>query len=247
MTDWPPADAADDALAAAIWRSVVRDTLTPPPHYRSWLASRPARQVGGDFHLATGSWVAVGDVSGKGVPAALLTGMLVASLKLALRLPDPVRALEHALFEELERAGMFTTLAAVELGADGWLSYLNAGHPPALIRRKRAVEIEALAATAPPIGTFLLDAVPLRGFRLEPGDLVCLYSDGLLDLEREGEDERFGLARLSELLRRHAEPDEAFACILDATRSWRRSDDLTLVLLEYAPQDGWERERLDRR
>lgn len=247
LADWT-LDAANDALAAAIWRSVVRETLCPPRHFASWLLSRPATQVGGDFHLATDSWIVVGDVSGKGVPAALLTGMFVAALKLALRSPNPVKALEHALFEELERAQAFTTLAAVELGADGWLNYLNLGHPPALVRRAED-QVTALGAGAPPVGTFKLSTSPIQTVRLSPGDLVCLYSDGLIEAEREsgGVPEHFGVERLTALLGRQANLNEAAAALVASLGGWHLGDDLTVVLLQYLPEDGWTDERLSRR
>lgn len=247
LAQWAP-DEANNDLAAAIWRSVVRETLTPPRHFASWLLSRPATQVGGDFHLTTDSWIAVGDVSGKGVPAALLTGMFVAALKLALRLPDPIRALEHALYDELERAQAFTTLAAVELGADGWLNYFNLGHPPALVRRATG-EVEVLKAGAPPIGTFKLETYPIQSVRLRPGDLLCLYTDGLIEAERTvGEEtEWFGSERLEVYLTRHAQLADVTRGLLAELEGWQLTDDLTVLMLQYQPEHGWKDERLSRR
>ena len=247
LARWKP-DEANDDLAAAIWRSVVRDTLAPPRHFTSWLLSKPAKQVGGDFHLTTDSWIAVGDVSGKGVPAALLTGMFVAALKLALRLPDPIKALEHALYDELERAQAFTTLAAVELGADGWLNYFNLGHPPALVRRSTG-QVESLGAGAPPVGTFKLDTYPVQTVRLRPGDLLCLYTDGLIEAERNSGSgsEWFGGDRLAACLARHAQLADAAQGLLSELEPWQLPDDLTVLMLQYQPERGWTDERLSRR
>ncbi len=237
-----------EQLAAVIWRSVVREHLDFPEHYRGWLHSKPAKHIGGDFHITTDNWVAVGDVSGKGIPAALLTGMFVSALKLALQNPDPVDALEHALYEELERADMFTTLAALELGSDGWINCFNLGHPPVLIRRREHPRIDVLSASAPPIGTMRLQAPSIQSLRLNPGDIICLYSDGLIEAEHINSNHTlFGLKRLKKLLSQSTDFDSCQRNILNALEPWQCTDDLTIILLEYAPNEGWQDELLSRR
>lgn len=239
-----PQDESLDVLARHIWRSVVSETLPELRHYRHWVLSQPAKRLGGDFQLVADSWVAVGDVSGKGMPAALLTCMFVAAFKLAVRSPNPGKALEHALFNELESANMFITLAAAELGHDGWLSALNLGHPPVLVRRLSG-EIAQLSASAPPVGTFRLPDYHSESVRLAPGELVCLYTDGLLEASKG--DELFGLERLTDLLANHQEPEAAFRAILDELQGWALDDDLTLLLLQYLPERNWRDSHLDRR
>lgn len=242
-----------DALAADIWRAVVSEHLPKVRHYAHYVASIPAKRVGGDFQMAADNWIAVGDVSGKGVPAALLTGMFVAAFKLAVRTANPGKALEHALFKELESANMFTTLAACELGEDGWLNYLNLGHPPILVRRLSG-QVEQLRASAPPIGTFRMHNYPLASTRLLPGESVCLYTDGIIEAqhpkaatEAKTEVEMYGLDRLSELFARHEDPKDAFDAVLQDLESWTLDDDLTLLVFQYAPERGWRDSHLDRR
>ncbi|MCA9836364.1 MAG: serine/threonine-protein phosphatase [Trueperaceae bacterium] len=238
----------EESLAKRIWRSVVPESLNEIPHYKSLLASRPAKQVGGDFHLSTGSWIIVGDVSGKGIPAALLTGMFIASLKLAVQHQDPGLALQTALYNELDKAEMFTTLVAVQLGSDGWIDYLNMGHPPVLVRRKRTEEIIELSASAPPMGTLPLPSYPVKSFRLEPGDTLCLYTDGITEAEsQDNPDLQYGTERLSALLKDHEDFADAFAALLKDHENWHILDDYTLVMLEYCPDEGWLEERLERR
>lgn len=236
-----------DALAADIWRAVVSEHLPKVRHYEHWVASRPAKRVGGDFQMAADNWIAVGDVSGKGVPAALLTGMFVAAFKLAVRTANPAKALEHALFSELESANMFTTLAAAELGEDGWLNYLNLGHPPILVRRLNG-EVERLSASAPPIGTFRMNSYPLASTRLLPGESVCLYTDGVIEAQ-QGEEgaQMYGVERLSSLFASTASPKAAFDAVLKDLETWILDDDLTLLVLQYCPERGWRDSHLDRR
>ncbi len=240
--------AFEEDLASKIWRSVVPETLKEIAHYKSWLVSRPAKHVGGDFHLSTGSWMIVGDVSGKGIPAALLTGMFIAALKLAVRDQDPGAALQTALYSELDKAEMFTTLVAVQLGADGWIDYLNLGHPPILIRQKSTAEVHELKASAPPMGTLPLASYPVKSYKLEPGDSLCLYTDGIIEAESIDEpEEQFGIERLIAVLAAHEQPEAAFAAIQAAHKDWLINDDYTLVMLEYKPESGWLEERLERR
>jgi serine phosphatase RsbU (regulator of sigma subunit) len=240
--------AFEEDLASKIWRSVVPETLNKIAHYKTWLVSRPAKHVGGDFHLSTGSWMIVGDVSGKGIPAALLTGMFIAALKLAVRDQDPGAALQMALYSELDKAEMFTTLVAVQLGADGWIDYLNMGHPPLLIRQKATGEVQELKASAPPMGTLAMATYPVKSFKLEPGDSLCLYTDGIIEAEcPHSPDDQFGIERLKALLEKHEDPEAAFAAIQEAHKDWLINDDYTLVMLEYKPESGWLEERLERR
>lgn len=228
------AEAFERDLAQRIWRSVVPETITAPVGYRAELVSRPARLVGGDFHLAVGEWVVVGDVSGKGVPAALLTGMFVAALKLALQTPDPATALEQALFDELEKAEMFTTLIAVRLAGDGRAEVLNLGHPPALVVRAADGVIESLPASGPPVGVVRGRTLLPTHIQLQPGDALCLYSDGLLDAE-SASGGPFGFEGVRALL---AQAPAAIVPELLATLdSVDVGDDLTFALLYYLPLD----------
>jgi serine phosphatase RsbU (regulator of sigma subunit) len=229
----------EQELAAKIWRSVVPEIIHPVEHYQCQLFSRPAKHVGGDFHMSHHDWVVVGDVCGKGVPAALLTGMFIAALKPALRHPDPGSALEQVLINELESSAMFATMAAVKLSPDGKVGYLNFGHPPILVLRRDQASVETLTATAPPIGTFPQASYPMRQIQLQPGDMLCLYSDGLSEAQRtspNGERELFGMKRMQTVLTQHHHAEVAVQRLLKALEGWRVEDDLTLVLLQYCPE-----------
>lgn len=232
-------EAHDRQVAAQVWRSVIPAALDAPPGYAVASTLRPARDVGGDLLVARGEWLVIADVSGKGVPAALFTGMLVATLPLAVDYPDLGAALARALHPYLEEVGMFTTLAALKLGADGEVACVNLGHPPVLVRRRDGT-VRLLAASAPPLGTFTLDAYPAEHVRLAPGDLICAYTDGLSEAERGPEDARelFGTARVEAILAAHADPHEVFRALTDAVAEWEVTDDFTLALVQYRPRGG---------
>jgi phosphoserine phosphatase RsbU/P len=237
-----------DAIATQIWRSIVSDTLPKVPHYKHWVISKPAKHIGGDFHLASDDCVFVGDVSGKGIPAALLTGMFVAALKLAAHMRDPGKAVEQALYDELERSEKFATLAALKLGADGWMTYLTLGHPPIIAKTQKNGLLE-LRTPEPPIGTIRKSRYAARTLRLEPGDWICLYTDGVIEAERDNGEakELFGLGRLKMMVHDSACPKAFFTHVTDELKQWTLTDDLTLVLLQYQPETNWLDERLERR
>ncbi|WP_425145205.1 ATP-binding SpoIIE family protein phosphatase [Deinococcus sp.] len=230
----------DRTLATRIWRHLVPEQLSAPEHYRLSTLSQPASQVGGDFQIAFGNWIVVGDVSGKGIAAALFTGMFVSTLRLAVQQEDVGAAIALALHPQLEAAGMLATLAVIYLESNGAFKYLSMGHPPILIRRTSG-QIESLGATAPPLGTFAQDHYPMRLGRLDPGDLLCLYSDGISEAERTGKDgriEMFGLWKVRHTVAHATSPELGIRSLVKALEGWQVQDDLTLVMVQYAPDPG---------
>jgi serine phosphatase RsbU (regulator of sigma subunit) len=210
--------------------------------------SIPARQVGGDFFNyfpvgAEQAAILVGDVSGKGVAAALLMANLQATLGARLPLEaDLVRLaerLDHEIGKGTPSTLYLTLFVAVVDGASGLVRYVNAGHnPPVVVRADGTAE--SLAPTGRPLGLF-----PGGGYEegqtvLRPGDALFLYTDGLVEAE-DHRGEAFGnqkleallvggrgssstglLARLEESLHHHRGGQEA-------------ADDATMVLFRLGP------------
>ncbi|PYE49900.1 PP2C family protein-serine/threonine phosphatase [Deinococcus yavapaiensis] len=229
----------DRQTAARIWRRVVPETITPPRAYRVVSVLRPAREVGGDFLTATDDWIVIGDVSGKGVPAAMFTGMFVSNLPLAVERGDVGSALARSLHTYLEDAEMFATLAALCLHPDGRFEYLSMGHPPIYLRHPDG-SVESFKVTAPPLGTFQLPTYPMREGRFTPGGLMCLYTDGLSEAERESSDglELFGHERIADVLRDVETPEAARDAMTAALQEWRITDDFTMAFVQYRPEDA---------
>lgn len=218
------------ALASQIWSTLVPNRLPAPSGYTLLSSFQPARDLGGDFQLAVGNWRVLGDVSGKGLPAALHSGLLSGLIPMALEQPDPPKALASAAAPLLERAGAFATLALICFDQDGILSYGSFGHPPLLVRRRDG-SVEAFGATAPPLGLFDPPKTVLRSFRLEPGEFLLAYTDGLIEAER-GE-ELFGLERLTRLLEAHPEPEGFLRALEAAMRPFEVRDDFGLQIYRY--------------
>src|SRR3954471_13873867 len=169
--------------------------------------SIPAREVGGDFfnyfvlpdrRLA----LLVGDVSGKGVSAALLMANIQATLRARLPHETNLARLADHLDRELDQntpGGVYLTLFLAILETDGrLLRYVNAGHNPQFVVR-RAGGLEALSSTGMPIALYAGHGYTASETRLEAGDLLFFYTDGLVEAENAAGD-MIGSERLQDML-----------------------------------------------
>jgi len=153
--------------------------------------TRPANTVGGDFYdvLPTTSGrviVTLGDVAGKGSPAALLMALLLAVLRTLVDEALEARELMSRLNAQICRhspASRFITLFyAVYEPSTGRLTYVNAGQNPPLVRRRDG-GYERLGATGVALGMFERSTYDAVEIFLDPGDLLVLYSDGITEAE----------------------------------------------------------------
>ena len=175
--------------------------------------------VGGDFYdvleLNEGWCLAVvGDVCGKGAQAAVHSGLLRTTIAaMALHERDPARILDlanRALMRQGQSWPYATVVCAAFRPADGALrvELASAGHPPGLLRHGDGT-LEETAADGLMIGVQAdLDLHPVS-LRLEPGDSLALYTDGMVDARRD--DERFGEERLAEAVRTAPDGDAELA------------------------------------
>jgi serine phosphatase RsbU (regulator of sigma subunit) len=178
------------------------------------------------------------DISGKGISAALLMANLQANLRsqYALALDDLaalLRSVNHLLYESTAPNHYATLFFAMYDDATRRLRYANCGHnPPALLRASG--ELDRLSPTAPVIGLFEEWSCTVTDTRIEAGDTLVIFTDGVTEAMR-GEYEEFGEERLFETIRAH--PDAPPPALLNATVSavkafsgTSQSDDLTLVI-----------------
>jgi hypothetical protein len=213
------------------------------PGWKVWSYSVPANDVGGDLvdYIEIGPerlGVVLGDVSGKGLGAALLAAKLQATLRaLGPDSPslDELGTRVNNILHVDSLANRFATMFYTELSPDsGHIRYLNAGHnPPFLVRESG---LEELTASSYPLG-MLAEATYTEGMvDLEPGDLLVAYSDGLSEATNEDGDE-FGVVRLRELLPelQSVPLEQAGRIVLKAVEGHlageRPQDDLSVVLL----------------
>ncbi len=209
--------------------------------------SIPAREVGGDFFdyftLPSG-YVAIliGDVSGKGVAAALLMANLQATLRARLPLESDLEALAAALDREIARqtpAETFVTLFMGRLSADGRrLEWVSAGHNPQFLIRRDG-RLRRLAAGGRPLGLLPGGPYECESDEVEAKDILFLYTDGLVEAE-DPADEQFGLERLERVLGEAAVKGngDLLAAVEDAVARHRAGreagDDATLMVLRLS-------------
>ena len=209
-------------------------------------AMRPANTVGGDYfdviELGEGRLaLAVGDVAGKGMPAALLMALLQGSLRTlvsaGLRGSELMTKLNAHLCANIPSNRLITLLYAELDPATGVFRYVNAGHnPPFLLQAGHPPA--RLAATAMALGITTDAQFESMTLELEPSDRLVLYTDGITEAEDEG-DREYGDARLGAWLQANREQpgrvliDGVIGEVLEHCGSARPRDDMTLMCLEW--------------
>ncbi|UCH89592.1 MAG: SpoIIE family protein phosphatase [Thermoplasmata archaeon] len=208
--------------------------------------NQSAKEIGGDFydfiHISEDKWgLAIADVSGKGMPAALFMA-LSRTLVRANTVQDPTaaRAITSAnkLICEDSKASMFVTLFyAIFDSKKRILTYVNAGHNPPLVLRKDTSEIVLLKAKGIALG--VVESIELEEVEVElsSGDIVVLFTDGVTEaLNDKGA--QYGEKRLKDLLasNRKLTPqkivDKIKADVKEFTRGEPQADDITMIILK---------------
>jgi hypothetical protein len=205
----------------------------------------PATEVGGDFYdvlaLDDGRLaVAVGDVAGHGVSSGLVMSMAKSALAVQVSFDPEVRAvfttLNRMVYQSARKRLLATLCYALVDPVRREIQFASAGHLfPYRIRRDGA--IESLESVAYPLGVRATIEVDPHVAKLDPGDVVFLCSDGLVEARREGSDETFGFERVERVLRRVAGNgasvirDGVLAELRAFAGDAPREDDLTLLVL----------------
>jgi sigma-B regulation protein RsbU (phosphoserine phosphatase) len=197
--------------------------------------SVPAREVGGDFFnyfLLESGLVAllVGDVSGKGVGAALLMANIQASLRTRFALGQELSAIAEAIDDDIEANSpgpVYATLFMAILDpATRRLRYVNAGHHPQFVLRVDG-RLEKMPSTGLPVGLLAGHGYKEVEVQLAAGDLLFFYTDGCVEMENERED-MFGAERLEALVAASAgaSAEAVLATVETAIATFRGGRDL---------------------
>ena len=222
------------------------------PDLPSWHIAafyRPARTVGGDFYdfidLPDGRvFIVVGDVTDKGVPAALVMASTHSILRAsATRLESPGEVLKRAndvLYEDIPAHMFVTCLAVVLEPATGRLTYANAGHDLPYVRTRDGVQ--ELRATGMPLGLMAGMSYEEKTAVLAPGDSLLLHSDGIAEAHAPNR-EMFGFPRLMNLVGNNVGGEALIDVVLAEHARFigpnaDQEDDITMVTLERSPSAG---------
>jgi hypothetical protein len=212
--------------AREIQQVLIPETLPSLPGYAVTSAYQPALEVGGDFFQILSNpdgstTVAMGDVSGKGLKAAMNVSMIVGVLRaLADSSSSPreiLEALNRCLYGRMQ--GGFTTGLILRLDPDGTVTLANAGHLPPFLNQQE-IELEGSL----PLGLVNVAIYDEKVLHLAPGDQLNLYTDGLLEA-RNSAGELFGFDRLYLLLAGRPTAQQA----TEAAVKFGQDDDITVL------------------
>ena len=223
---------AEMEAAHSVQAQLVPAQLPRIPHFQLEAAYRAASEVGGDFYQIfpqpdDSVLVAIGDVSGKGLKAAMLGTLVVGALRtLAAESLRPAQILAR-LNTQLAAStdGGFVTCAVAHLLAGGRLTLANAGHLPPY---RNGSELKT--ASGLPLGVIPSAEYTEAAFALEPGDRLTFLSDGVVEA-RNPSGELFGFDRAAAL------STESAQAIARAAQAHGQEDDITVLTLTLAPSN----------
>lgn len=234
--------------ASTLAQALLSTPVPELPGLKIFASSIPASVAGGDFVVLAEVhgvlWFAVGDVAGKGLPAAIVMTKAVSAARVAFltqAADDPAAALSAVadeLYEYLDDVGLFVTmvLGSYQPASRG-LRLCNAGHSP--VMTVRGGEVVSVPASTPPLGVVSSPTVGNVTFTLNPGDALVLGSDGLAE-QQDPSGELLGYEKLIRLCREGpTDAPELGRRILNAVAAHAAgtpaSDDSTLVVLSAEP------------
>ncbi len=214
--------------AREIQQVLIPEALPALKGYAVTSAYQPALEVGGDFFQMLpnpdgSTLVSLGDVSGKGLKAAMNVSMIVGVLRaLADTNKNPgdiMEGLNRCLCGRMH--GGFTTCLVLRLDPDGTVTFANAGHLPPFLNQR-----EVMLEGSLPLGLVSTAYYGEVAMKLRPGDYLSLYTDGLLEA-RNSEGELFGFERLHSLLSARPSAQQA----TEAAVAFGQDDDITVLTL----------------
>jgi PAS domain S-box-containing protein len=236
-------------IARLIQQTLLPKTLPKLSGYDIAAYYQPAREVGGDFYdtfeLEDGRLgLVVGDVTDKGIPAALVMATTRTMLRVsAQRLFPPGEVLKRAneeLVADIPPNMFITCLYAILDPESGRLIYANAGHDPPYLRHHGS-GVEELRARGMPLGLMPGMEYEEKKITLNRGESVLFYSDGLVEAH-DPHHEMFGFPRLQRLVGTHRSGESSLIDFLLSELinftggDWEQEDDITLVTLERSDE-----------
>jgi serine phosphatase RsbU (regulator of sigma subunit) len=231
-------------IARDIQQALLPRNFPDTPNFMVTGVNFPCLSVGGDyfdvFPLSEGRTAfVIADVSGKGLGAAILTTMLQGALSGMTLGTDPARVFNHVnrFLCDHSEVGRYATVFFGILDNEGHLEFINAGHPSPFLIRRGAAE-EAFTEGSYPVGLVPEAQYTAACLKLEPGDTLVLFTDGVTEA-MDPDEQFFGVPRLRHVLTGQPECplEQLQKCILEAvenfTRGARQADDLTLLIVRY--------------
>lgn len=236
---------AELALAEETQRSLLPQNLPNIEGFRLRAFSKPTRYVGGDFYdfIAADESAFTGvlaDVSGKGVAASLLSSMTLGCLEMQLRAglgaSESLNRINKFLCER-SATSRFVTMFVFTLDCSGVGTMVNAGHNPVYVYRSATRDIEEIGSNCMIVGALAFANYETAPLKLERGDVMVVYSDGLTEAENPA-GEMLGEQLVKEIICRDASlgaealEHSLLEAIHNFTRGRSQTDDITLMIVE---------------
>jgi sigma-B regulation protein RsbU (phosphoserine phosphatase) len=233
----------DLQLAAEIQKRLLPKSNFSSEFLHADFAYQPAGIVSGDYvdlipHDGELYFI-LGDVSGKGMAASILMSNLHAMFHVLVPLGLPVCDLvarANRLFAESTLANQYATLVVGKINANGEVEMCNAGHlPPIIVGGDKSIE---LGSSGLPLGMFSDSSFIASGVRLNPGETLLLFTDGVTEAN-DNDGAEFGTDRLRESINGSAlgHPTDLLQTCVNAVAAFRngaaRNDDMTMLALKY--------------
>jgi len=236
----------------------IQDTLTPKTlpvldGFEFAAKNIPARYLSGDFYdfisIDENTYeIVLGDIAGKGIPAALLTLSLHTLIRyqsspfpFVISAPEILDQINIQRYEDFSNIGVFVTLFLAQINKEtGAFSYASAGHGEAFLYRARN-EIQHLAATGLPIGILADERYEGKTFILRPDDVVVIFTDGITETTGANQ-EQFGVERLNATVIKSASLSaddilyNIIADVLEFDQGHAQEDDISIVVMKVLPR-----------
>lgn len=228
-------------MARQVQKMILPEKLPEVRGVKVAVEFKPAvLEVGGDYYnvllLPDGQAVfCVADAAGKGIVGQLRLLLFKHALREALeeaRSPsETLSVINRRIFPELEPEGLISAFIAFFDRGEGVVRCASAGAPPALLRRAGSGEVEEISPYGPPIGASLDEGFEEHSFSVGPGDLLCIYTDGML----LGRDLWEAVGRLREMLSKAGGGKDVgeLASLLVSRAEKRLEDDATVMLCKF--------------
>ncbi len=209
----------------------------------------PSGQVGGDYYdfiriVDSHVGIAIGDVSGKGIPAALIMASFRASLIAEIRNNYSIRTIfrkvNSLLFESVEPGNYVTAVYGVLDAKNHIFTFSNAGHNLPILLRSTG-DVEYLQEGGPILGVTAQTSFEERALVVQPGDILVLYTDGVTEAF-SSEQTEFGTDRLVEVIRAHRDrsaqeiEDAIYSAVMEFASPTHLFDDLTMIVVKRLPR-----------
>ncbi len=219
--------------ARAVQQVLIPENAPEIPGYAIHSVYKPYGDVGGDFFqiipvAGGGVLVVIGDVSGKGMPAAMMVSLLVGTLRTLAHYTQSPGAMMAAMNQRLigRSHGGFTTCLVLRADPDGTLTMANAGHISPYLAGK-----ELVLETGLPLGIAWSPAYEETTFQIAEGEQLTMVTDGVVEA-REASGELFGFERTAAI---SVEPAEV---VMNAAQAFGQDDDITVLTLTRCCADG---------